>query len=149
MKKAKRKNQSKIVQLEERIADLESKWKRTLADYDNLRKRVEREKGDLVKLASASLIDKLLAVLDDLERVERHLKDRGLDLAMKQFRQVLATEEVAEIEALGKEFDPELMDCTEIVKGKENIVVEVDQKGYQLAGKVIRPAKVKVGKGKS
>jgi molecular chaperone GrpE len=148
MDKKKRKSQLDVIQLEERVADLEGKWKRTLADYDNLRKRVERERGDLVKLASASLLDKLLAVLDDLERVEAHLKDKGLSLAMKQFRQVLATEEVEEIEALGKEFDPELMDCTEIVKGKENVVVEVCQKGYRLAGRVIRPAKVKVGKGK-
>lgn len=134
-----------VKKLEEKIADLENKWKRVLADYDNLEKRIGREKEEFVKFASAALIDKLLGVLENLERVEGHLKDRGLELAVEQFRSVLKIEGIKEIDALGKQFDAELMDCTEIVKGKENQVVEVINKGYQLYGRVLRPAKVKVG----
>jgi molecular chaperone GrpE len=133
--------------LEEKLIDLENKWKRAAADYQNLEKRIERGKADLVKFANASLIDKLLAVLDDLERAEGHLKDKGLTMAVNQFRQVLKTEEVEEIKALDERFNPETMDCVEICQGPENVVVEVCQKGYKLADKVLRPAKVRVGKG--
>jgi len=132
---------------EEKFLDLESKWKRAVADYRNLERRIEQGKADVVKFANASLIDKLLAVLDDLERAETHLKDKGLTMAVNQFRQALKTEEAEEIEALNEKFDPELMDCVEICQGPENVVVEVCQKGYRLAGKVLRPAKVRVGKG--
>lgn len=135
------------LQLEKRLVDLENKWKRAAADYRNLEKRIEKGKADLVKFANASLIDKLLAVLDDLERAERHLKNKGLTMAVNQFQQVLKTEEVEEIKALNEKFDPEKMDCVEICQGPENVVVEISQKGYQLADKVLRPAKVRVGKG--
>lgn len=143
-----KKKNKKTSQLEERVKDLENKLKRTLADYDNLEKRILAERADFVKCSNASLIDKLLGVLDDLERAEEHLKDKGLSLAVSQFRRALGTEEVEEIKALGEKFDPELMDCVEITKGPENKVVEVCLKGYKLGGKVLRPAKVKVGKGK-
>jgi molecular chaperone GrpE len=133
--------------LEEKLIDLENRWKRAAADYRNLEKRIERGKADLVKFANASLIDKLLAVLDDLERAEEHLKDKGLTMAVNQFRQVLKTEEVEEIKALNEQFNPETMDCVEICQGPENVVVEVCQKGYKLTDKVLRPAKVRVGKG--
>lgn len=144
---ATKKKDKRVVQLEERLVELEEKWKRAVADYRNLERRIEEGKTDFVKFANASLIDKLLAVLDDLERAEQHLKDKGLTIAVSQFRHVLETEAVEEIKALKEKFDPQLMDCLEITKGPKNIVVEVCQKGYQLAGKVLRPAKVKVGKG--
>ena len=131
----------------DQLLDLESKWKRAVADYRNLERRIEQGKAEMVKFANASLLDKLLAVLDDLERAEAHLKDKGLTMAVNQFRQVLKTEEVEEIKALNEAFEPESMDCAEICQGPENVVVEVCQKGYRLAGKVLRPAKVRVGKG--
>jgi molecular chaperone GrpE len=131
----------------DQLLDLESKWKRAVADYRNLERRIEQGKAEMVKFANASLLDKLLAVLDDLERAEAHLKDKGLTMAVNQFRQVLKTEEVEEIKALNEAFEPESMDCVEICQGPENVVVEVCQKGYRLAGKVLRPAKVRVGKG--
>lgn len=124
---------------------LENKLKRALADYDNLCKRVEREKTNLVRFTSADLIDKLLSVLDDLERVERYSKDKGLRLAVDRFRQVLFTEGMEEIETKGKKFDAHLMDCLEVVKGPKNRVIEVTTKGYYLHGRVLRPAQVKVG----
>ncbi len=135
-------------QLEEKVKDLENKWKRALADYRNLEKRVEKERVSLVKFLSVGLIDKLLGVLDDLERAEEHLRDRGLTLAVNQFKQVLRTEGVEEIKAQGEEFNPETMDCSEITEGPKNKVVSVIEKGYRIEKKVIRPAKVKVGGGK-
>lgn len=134
-------------QVEAEIRDLTQKWKRALADYANLEKRIKLEKDSFVKFSNAALLDKLLSVLDDLERAEEHLGDKGLALAMVQFRSVLKSEGVEELKAKGMKFDPETMDCLEMAKGPKNIVVEVIQKGYSLDNKVLRPAKVKVGKG--
>ena len=133
--------------LEDQIKNLTEKWKRALADYANLEKRVQLEKEAFIKFSSAGLIDKLLAVLDDLERAEKHLKNKGLTLVVDQFRSVLKTEGVEEIETLNTKFDPKSMDCVEMAKGKKNIVIELVQKGYLLNNKILRPAKVKVGKG--
>ena len=133
--------------LEDQIKDLTEKWKRALADYANLEKRVQLEKEAFIKFSSAGLIEKLLAVLDDLERAERHLKNKGLAIAVDQFRSVLKTEGLEEIKALNTKFDPNSMDCVEMVKGKKNMVIELVQKGYLLNNKILRPAKVKVGRG--
>lgn len=127
--------------------NLEEQLKRCLADYQNLKKRVENDKSDFVKFANASVIDKLLSVLDDLERAEKHLKNKGLSLVLNQFRSVLKSEGVEELKLLNQKFDPQTADCAELVKGKKNKTIEIIQKGYTLYGKVLRPAKVKVGKG--
>jgi len=139
----------KLKKLEEKISDLENKWRRTLADYDNLEKRVKKEKTAFVKLANAALLDKLLAVLDDLERVEKHSRDKGLKLTIEQFKKVLRVEGVEEIEVKEKEFEAESMDCLEVVDGSRNKVIEVVNKGYRLGDYILRPAKVRVGGGKS
>ncbi len=147
IKKGNENSKENIRNLKAKVEELTDKWKRALADYQNLEKRVEREKKEFVKFSNASLLDKLLGVLDDLERADKHLDDEGLSLAVKQFHSILETEGVEEIKAEGKEFDPEIMDCSELVPGGKNKVVEVVQKGYLLNNKVLRPAKVKVGKG--
>jgi molecular chaperone GrpE len=131
--------------LTKQIEELTDKWKRALADYANLEKRVEKEKKEFVLYSNASLIDKLLAVLDDLERAEKHLDNKGLSIAVDQLRRVLTSAGVEEIKAEDKKFDPETMDCVEMVKGKKNKVVEIVEKGYLLNKKVLRPVKVKVG----
>jgi molecular chaperone GrpE len=131
----------------EKLEDFENRLKRALADYANLEKRVEREKEAFIKLANAQLLDKLLPVLDDLELCEKHLKDEGASLVCSRFQETLESEGIEEIKTLGQKFDPEAMDCVELVSGPKNQVVEVVLKGYFLNGKVLRPAKVKVGQG--
>jgi len=133
----------------EKLADLESKWKRALADYHNLEKRIDKEKEAFVKFSNAQLLENLLTVLDDLERAEKHLKDQGLSLAINKFKEVLQKENLEEIKAQGEEFNPELMEATEIVAGLKNRVVEVVNKGYLLNNKVLKVAKVKVGNGEN
>jgi len=130
-----------------KIKDLELKWKRALADYHNLEKRIDKEKEFFVKFSNAQLLASLLPVLDDLERAKKHLKDQGLSLAVNKFKEVLQKENVEEIKAQGEEFNPELMEAMEIVAGPKNRVVEVVNKGYLLNNKVLRVAKVKVGGG--
>jgi molecular chaperone GrpE len=131
----------------EKLADLESKWKRALADYANLEKRIDKEKEVFVKFSNAQLLQNLLPVLDDFERAEQHLKDQGLTLAVNKLKEVLKNEGVEEIQALGEEFNPHLMEAMEMVYGPKNKVVEVVVKGYLLNDKILRVAKVKVGSG--
>lgn len=125
--------------------EVESKWKRTLADYENLVKRTEKEKENFVKFANSRLLDKLLEVLDDLELCQKHLNDQGLTLGVEKFRKILESEGVKEIAALGQDFNPELMEAVEVIRGPKNKVVEVVLNGYLLNDIILRPAKVKVG----
>jgi len=137
----------KAGRVDQKLEDFENRLKRALADYANLEKRIEREKSDFVKSANAQLLDKLLPILDDLELCEKHLKDKAVSLVYNRFREVLKSEELKEIKALGEKFDPETMDCVELVSGPKNKIVGVVLKGYLLNNKVLRPAKVKVGQG--
>jgi len=88
----------------------------------------------------------LLSVLDNMEKAESHLKDPGLSLAVKEFRTVLTQNGLAKILTSDRDFDPNEMECIEVTEGKENRVIEESLPGYRLHGKVIRPARVKVGK---
>ncbi len=129
------------------IEELTHKWKRAVADYQNLERRITEQQQDFVKFANAALVSQLLAVGDDLERANEHLNDEGLRLTVNRFKEVLKAEGVEEIEAEGKPFDPTLMECTDMTQGQDNTVVSVALKGYKLNDKVLRPAKVIVGKG--
>jgi molecular chaperone GrpE len=134
--------------LEERIVELENNWKRALADYKNLEKRVEEEKQAIVSFSNIVLIARLIPILDNLELLENHINDTGLKLTVKQLKELLEEEGVKEIEALGSNFDHEEMEAVEMVEGTPGKVVEVELKGYKLKDKLIRPARVKVGKQK-
>lgn len=136
---------NKIKELEKKVEELTHNWKRALADYQNLQKRVGEEKQRWLRVVNKNLIEKLLPVIDTLEQVSLHIDDQGLKLALKQFKGVLEGEGVSEIEALGKVFDPQVHDCIATEEGEiENQIVHVFSKGYRLNGFVLRPAKVKV-----
>ncbi|OIN89495.1 nucleotide exchange factor GrpE [Candidatus Beckwithbacteria bacterium CG22_combo_CG10-13_8_21_14_all_01_47_9] len=121
--------------------------KRALADYQNLTKRVEAERLEFVKYVLEQFLAKLLPVVDALEAASTHLKDQGLGLALQQLKTVLAEEGVKEMSLINQPFDPKTAECVEIIPGKKDQVVSVTQKGYLLNDKVLRPARVKVGKG--
>ncbi len=150
MKKNEEEKDKKIQELEKKIEELTNNWKRALADYQNLQKRVALEKESWLKTVSQALIKNLLPVLDTLEQVNSHLKDQGLALALKQFNEVLAKEGLQEIKALGCVFNPAIHECLEVVEGEEdNKIDHVFTKGYQLNGFLLRPAKVRVVKRKT
>jgi molecular chaperone GrpE len=128
---------------------------RALADYDNLSKRIERERSDFGKIASIGVIIKLLPVLDNLESAQVHLKDQGLAISIIEFKKVLNEEGLTEIKPLaGDKFDEELMEALEVVgaesdnsKVSEAKVAEVVLPGWKFEdGTVVRHAKVKVSK---
>lgn len=133
--------------LQARVAELENNYKRALADYQNQERRHKEMSSSLVKMAAASLIEKLLISLDALKLAQSHLKDRGLQMVIDQFNNTLSQEGLSLIDTDGQDFDPLTMDCTEIVAGEKDKVVETVSPGYLLFDKVLRPAKVKVGSG--
>ena len=137
----------KIEKLSARIAELEANYKRALADYQNQERRHKEKEAQIIKFASAALIEKLLLDLDSLELAQKHLQDAGLAMVIKQLFETLQTEGLQLIESDGKLFDPLTMDCIEVVPGQKDQVIETLNKGYFLFDKVLRPAKVKVGSG--
>lgn len=136
-----------IKKLQKQLDELNEKFKRILADYQNQQKRHQDQTQTIAKYAAESLLDKLLPVLDDLQRANRHLKDEGLKHIANQFIQILTLEGLTPIEADGKSFNPQTMDCAEVVAGKKDIVQETLIKGYFYKDRLLRPAKVTVGNG--
>ena len=136
----------KIVALEQKTIELEDRLKRSLADYANLEKRIESQRQLFITLTTTAIITKMIEILDDLYLSFNHLQDQGLKMAIDKFINVLKSEGVEEIEVQNKEFDPQTMDCIEVVEGKENQVISVKKAGYKLNGHVIRPSQVVVGK---
>lgn len=145
-----------IKKLKRQVEELTNNWKRALADYQNLEKRVKSEKEEFIKFANSALILKLLNILDFLEKVRLHIKDLGLEMAITEFKKVLKEEGVEEIEIKNGIFDPSLMECIDTVKieekkgtswdEKEGRVAEIINKGYKLNGRLLRPVRVKVYK---
>lgn len=130
---------------ESRAEQLEDQLKRVLADYQNLERRVNEERRLLGQLSTALVIEKFLPVLDNLENAQNHLQDQGLEMVLKQFKEILASEGVEEIEAEGQIFDPHLHEATEVQEGKKDgVIVKVNTKGYKIEDRVLRPAKVTV-----
>ena len=130
-------------------------WQRTQADFENFRKRSEQERIEQASFANAGLICELLPVIDDLERALENIPDNsadvtwgeGMKLIHRKLQAVLQAVGLTEIEAEGENFDPHLHEAMLHGDGEEGKVVEVLQKGYKLHERVIRPSKVKVGKG--
>ena len=125
---------------------------RLMAEYDNFRKRSQKEKDDLYPIIKSDTVSKFLPVYDNLERaLSAETADeayrKGVELIMSQFKQTLEKLGVTEIDCLGKTFDPQLENAVMHVDDEEkgeNEVVEVFQKGFMLGEKVIRFAMVKV-----
>ncbi len=136
-----------VKELEEKNIDLENKLKRSLADYANLEKRREKEREEFVKFSNAQLLRKILEIFDELQLCECYLKDKGLMLVCDKLRELLKSEGIERISALGEEFSPQMMEAVEMIAGPRNKVMEVVREGYRFGGRILRPAKVKVGNG--
>ncbi|KKU31996.1 MAG: Protein GrpE [candidate division WWE3 bacterium GW2011_GWA1_46_21] len=134
---------------EAKLDELENNWKRALADYKNLQRRVEEEKTAVVDFANFVLIARLLSVLDNLEMLKTHIDDVGLKLTVKEFEQILLDEGLTGLGVnVGDTFAHETMEAVDKDGDGDDVrVVEVVRKGYKLRDKVIRPARVLVKKG--
>jgi len=133
--------------LKQQAEEFKNKYLRALADYQNLEKRINEEKFEIIKNANKHLILKLLPFLGNLEKAEVFIKDEGLKMTKNHLFNILKEVGLEEIEVLNKEYDPVSAEVIEIVSGdKDNMVTEVLRKGYKLNGKILQVAQVKVSK---
>ena len=127
------------------------RYLRLMADFQNYKKRVEKEKKDLYAYANENIMSDLLTVMDNFERALEHDADEnfkeGIEMIFKQLQDALEKSGLAEIPALGEDFDPNVHNAVmaeETEDYESGKVSGVMQKGYTLNGKVIRPSMVKV-----
>lgn len=138
--------------LEEKIDELNDQKLRVMAEYDNYKKRTQKEKQDIYRVAEFDTILKILPIFDNLERgLENSTSDenvrKGMEMTYNQSVEVLHQMGVEEIASLNQPFDPEVHNAVMHVEDPavgSNTIVEVFQKGYEKDGKVIRHAMVKV-----
>lgn len=136
---------------EEPAEDEDTRYLRLMADFQNYKKRVEKEKSDLRSYANEQIMSQLLEILDNFERaLEQDAGEgfkKGMEMIFKQLGDVLNKSGLAEIPALGEDFDPNFHNAVlteETEEYESGKVSGVMQKGYTLNGKVIRPSMVKV-----
>lgn len=145
-----------LEQLRAENAELNNRLVRAQADFENYRRRVQKEKEDLAVYANQKLLLSLLPVLDNLDRAlatapaqgDEKLR-QGVELTARSFRQILEREGVTAIEAVGKPFDPNIHEAVmtvEMADHEDDTVVMEMQKGYRLGDRVIRPSMVQVNK---
>ena len=136
----------KNVAMSKKVTLLEDKLKRSLADYSNLEKRIEKQRQLFVTLATVGIVSKMIDILDDLYLAHHHLKNSGLKITINKFYKILEDQGLKEIKAKGQEFNPKSMDCVNVATGKQDHVVSIRKRGYTLNNHVIRPAQVVVGR---
>ncbi len=139
-------------ELKDEIEDLESSLKRVMADFDNYRKRMVKERKRIIQRANEDLMIDILEVLDDLERaLDDDISEDGIKMVYRKLKNKLKEHGLESIDAVGEEFDPNYHECIyseEVEDDQVDIVLEEFNKGYKMNSRVIRPAKVKVGKKK-
>ena len=136
--------------------DLYDRLLRKTAEFDNFRKRVERDRKDMIERAAADVLGDLLVIVDDFERAlaapappEAQSVKAGLELIQRQLNELLKKRGVTAVEAIGADFDPHLHQAVayeEVPGAREGEVVGVLAKGYKLGDRLLRPAMVKVAK---
>lgn len=140
---------------DQQIEELTDKYRRTMAEFDNFRKRTEKEKASMYEIGARDIIEKILPVVDNFERGLNSIPEaektgavaEGMDKIYKQLTKVLEDAGVKEIEACGAEFDPNFHNAVMHVEDDslgENVVAEVLQKGYTYRDTVVRHSMVKV-----
>ncbi|MBF0607471.1 MAG: nucleotide exchange factor GrpE [Magnetococcales bacterium] len=147
---------AELEKIKEQMAETKDKYMRLYAEFDNYKKRVQREKEDILKYGMEPLVGDLLPVIDNLEAALSHASNStaaslstGVELTLKEFKKALSRYGVVEIEAKGKPFDPafhEAMAETENNNVDDRTVLEEFRKGYMFKERVLRASLVKVSK---
>jgi molecular chaperone GrpE len=143
--------EEKIRHLEEEVQDAKDKYLRTLAEMDNMRRRHERDRQDLLKFATEKLLQDLLPVLDSFDKAAELVSAdkavlEGIQMVHKQLTHVLETNGLKVVEAAGQEFDPNFHQAIQRIEGdvEKETVKDEFQRGYVLNGRLIRPSMVSV-----
>ncbi len=144
--------QDELLLKKQELDDLTDRYKRILAEFENFKKRSSKERESLYNSIISDIVTSLLPVVDNLEKAaEAKTEDisykQGIELVLKQFKDVLASQGVTQIEAVGKTFDPELHEAVSSVIDEnlgEKEIKEEYRKGYKIGTKVIRHSMVVV-----
>ena len=142
-------------EIEKLKAELESKndlLLRTAAEFDNFKKRTERERASVAEFAKANVIKELLPILDNIDRAAAADKDtpdyiKGIEMIVKQFESLASVLGIVEVAQVGDSFDPNCHEAVMHIEDEtlgENVITQVLQKGFNLGDTVIRPAMVLV-----
>ncbi len=149
--------EERVRELEAELSESKERYLRLYAEFENYKKRVQKDKEEMLKYGTEPLLQELLTVLDNLEMAVQHAeKDvsaesllQGVELTLKEFRKVLNKYGISEIEAVGKPFDPayhHAMSQVERSDVEDKTVVEEYRKGYMFKDRTIRPSLVAVSK---
>jgi molecular chaperone GrpE len=142
--------------LQRETMDYKDKYLRLLADAENARKRLHKEKQEITRYAIDSIITEFLHPIDSLENALKFAKDMsadvknwafGFQMILSQFKDVLTANGVTPIESVGAHFDPHKHEAVEMVESDQHepgIIIEELMKGYKIGDRTIRPARVKV-----
>lgn len=150
-------NQLDSTDFKQQLDEMKDKYMRMFAEFDNFKKRSVREKLDFMKTAAQDTLSALLPVLDDFDRAKKFAEgkenggwDTGVDLVYQKLYTILRSKGLEPMDSTGQTFDPELHEAiTEIPAPTDDLrgkVVDTTEKGYRLNDKIIRHAKVVVGK---
>jgi len=146
--------------LQKEVLEYKDKWIRALADYDNLKKRAQKEKQDFLKFANQFLIVELFPIMDSFDSAILSIEKsndkesflKGIKMLQKEFHRVLEVNGLKRIKSIGEKFDPNMHQAEEEVvtdKYPEGFVAEEIRSGYTLSDRLLRPAIVKVSKKKN
>lgn len=129
---------------------------RVKADFENTKKRLERDKQDAIKYANEKLLAEVLGIADNFDRAMASLSEghdpvkvkQGLEMAQNQLHKMLEKNGVELVKSVGAEFDPRVHEAVGLVESdaKEGVIVDEVQKGYLLNGRLIRPSRVRLAK---
>ncbi|CDZ80827.1 HSP-70 cofactor [Candidatus Rubidus massiliensis] len=151
-------SQEELDKLKKEVNDYKDKYLRLLAESENARKRLYKEKQELTQYAIQNIIVEFLHPIDHLENALKYTTNMsqevknwaiGFQMILGQFKDVLSTNGIYPFETIGKEFDPHTQEAIEMVETNEypqGYVVEQNVQGYKMGDRVIRPARVKVAK---
>jgi molecular chaperone GrpE len=145
--------QSELDRLKDELRQEHEMHLRALADFDNYRRRIERERSDVARSAKRDLVLSLLDVIDNFERALEHVGDEpssmseGLQAIYRKMLRLLEAQGITPLESRGEKFDPELHDAVASVQSEEHepgTIADELQRGYRWGNQVLRPARVRV-----
>jgi molecular chaperone GrpE len=142
--------------LESELAEMKDRYLRLYAEFENYKKRVQREKEELVKCGNEDLLYQILPAIDNLEMALQHSANgpseglvKGVEITFRELLRVLEKFGLIPISAIGRPFDPSIHHAISVVErpdAEDNTVVEEFRKGYMLGNRVLRPSLVSVSK---
>ncbi len=138
---------SQLAQSEAMLTQMTDTCRRALADLSNYKKFTEDQRKQASWYGTAEIIKDMLPIIDNFDRARQHVKDEGIEAIYRQLTAILQKHRVEKIETIGKPFNATQHEVLSQGPGPENQIIEEFEKGYTIAGQVLRPAKVIVGNG--